>query len=217
MAKKTTKTVDLSTMKLSTMTVAQLLSILNVHGAELGSQLSQQMSQQISKAVGALQSDMASRFLSKDDIDIGMYERLRADGASDQAAWNYKRNTTDFLIGTNNVSDQSTKQNQLNRMVEMSINHYGTTLSDERVTKAAIRYLRDAKFQQEQRHADIASENQWTDDGEILQTANLGETVKSLQVPPAATEHNQGVIERPGFKFIPLNPADVASLFSEEE
>lgn len=158
--------------------------------AQVTQQVSQQVSEQVAKAVGQLQSDLASRTIIKADTDIGMDERIRANGARDDAAWAYKTNVSDFLIGTNNIANQGTLQNQLARMIEGSINHYNTVLADERVSKAHSNYYTLGKIQQEQRHADIATENQWESTQETANDALAAELVKSVQVPPAATENS---------------------------
>ncbi len=157
--------------------------------AQVTQQVSQQVSEQVSKAVGQLQSDLASRTIVKADTDVGMDERLRATGARENDAWGYKMNVSDFLIGTNNISNQATFQNQLARMIEGSINHYNTVLSDERVSKSHSDHYKLGKIQQENRHADIATENQWESTQESANDALAAELVKSTQVPPAATEH----------------------------
>jgi hypothetical protein len=180
-------------VKLTDLTVggmANMLSTLAAHiVAQTSQQASQQVSEQIAKAVGQLQSDLASRTIIKADTDVGMDERLRATGARENDAWGYKMNTTDFLIGTNNVAHQGVSQNQLNRMMEASVNHYSTILSDERIAKDSVRYYNLGKIQQEQRHADIATENQWESTQESANDALAAELAKSTQMTPAATEH----------------------------
>lgn len=180
-------------VKLTDLTVGGMANMLSTLAANIVAQTTQQTSQQVSeqvaKAVGQLQSDLASRTIIKSDTDVGMDERIRATGARENDAWGYKMNTTDFLIGTNNVSHQGVNQNQLNRMMEASVNHYGTILADERIAKDAVRYYGLGKIQQEQRHADIATENQWEDVKELAGDGLAAELVKSVQVPPAATEY----------------------------
>lgn len=144
-------------------------------------QISAQVAKQIEQVVGSLQSDLASRMVVKDDIDVKADERFRATGARDDASWTYKTNVSDFLAGTNNVSNQGTLQNQMSRMIEASVNAYAEGLATNN------RYI-NAKWQQELRHADIATENQWESTQETANDALAGEIAKSTQVPPAATE-----------------------------
>lgn len=136
-----------------------------------------QQSTQMSKQIGAMQSDLAGRFITQSDIDVGQAESLRATRARGYDT-----------IGAASASHLHRGYTQFDRMVESSVNHYSTVLADERLAKAKIGYYDTAKIAQEIGHRDIAIEDQWESDKEALVAAIIGEVVKSIQVPPAATE-----------------------------
>jgi len=110
-------------------------------------QIAQVTKETIAQAVGELQSDLASRGVIKYDEDIGQAERLRQLMSRSAAAWDYKGNVTDFVAGLNAVGHQGTGQNALDRMVEASLNHYNTTLTDERIQKSRRIEQADASTQ----------------------------------------------------------------------
>lgn len=136
-----------------------------------------QQSAQISKQIGAMQSDLAGRFITQNDIDIGQAESFRATRARGYDT-----------VGSASSAHLHRGYSQFDRMVESSVNHYSTVLADERTAKAKIGYYDTAKIAQEIGHRDIAIEDQWESDKEALVAAIIGEVVKSIQVPPAATE-----------------------------
>lgn len=156
--------------------------------ASQSNQIAGQIAQQVDQTIGKLSSDLAGRTIIQSDVDVDNLERFRATAGRDHDAWAYKTNVTDFVIGTNAAANQGTMQTQVQRMVEASLNHYATTLADERVSKAHIGFYKKSKLAQELAHADIAREDQWESDKEALVSAIVGEVVKSIQVPPAATE-----------------------------
>lgn len=183
-------------IRLTSLTVADLAAMLATAASNTVAQTSQQVAQQtaqqiadqLARAVGQLQSDLASRtiVMNKADTDIGMDERIRSTGAGMDAAWQYKTNISDFLIGTQNIANQATNQNQLARMIEGSINHYNAVLSDERIAKDRTNYYTGSKIQQEQRHADIASERQWDTNIEVAKDAIAKEIVDAVTANIAA-------------------------------
>lgn len=158
-------------------------------------QAAKSVSQEITALKGSLSSDFVSRFLSAADVDQGDDEQRRADQALGFGGRVYKHNIYDLgkaadlnRQDTDFSSYKEELQQQHLQMTQASLDHYKTILSDERVAKDNIRYYGSAKIQQEQRHADIATEDQWESEKEALVAAIVGEVVKSIQVPPAANE-----------------------------
>lgn len=154
----------------------------NQISSQIAQQVSKQISEQISSSIGKTSSDLQSRAIVQSDVDVNSEERIRSSAAREDALIGYKSNVTDFLIGTDAVNTQRNSTSALSRMVEASVNHYATTLSDERIHKASL-------LNAQHRHTDIAVENQWESGQEALVDAIVGEVLKSIQVPPAATEY----------------------------
>jgi hypothetical protein len=153
-------------------------------------QLSSQVAKEISQAVGSLQSEFASRNLviDKDADSVKSDERMRATAGRGDSYLEYKTNVNDFDVAADLRSqdkDIRSHKADLNhatvKLLNISLDNYATVLSNER------KYT-TSKWQQELRHADIATENQWEDPNEIAGNALSGEIAKSVQVPPAATE-----------------------------
>lgn len=158
-------------------------------------QAAKSISQDITALKGSLSSDFVNRFLSAADVDQGDDEQRRSDQALGFGGRVYKHNVYDFGKATNlNAldADYRAKKAELDSITTKILNtgadHYASILSDERKMKNSIDYYSGAKKQQEQRHADIATEDQWESEKEALVAAIVGEVVKSIQVPPAATE-----------------------------
>lgn len=158
-------------------------------------QTAKQTAQSIAETVGSLQSDFASRFLTKADIDMADEERMRATGARDDAYLAFKTNVNDFdKAGDLRSQDKDIRElkSQLNKahldILQRSIDHYSSVLSDERTAKYGSDFYRKNLKAQTLAHTDIAREDQWESDKEAIVTAVLSELVKSVQVPKAATE-----------------------------
>lgn len=159
-----------------------------VQQASQDSQQAAQAVKQIEQVVGSLQSDFASRTVTKDDIDVKADESMRSDTALGYGGRVYKHNVYDFGMATDIVQhaiDVRKHQADLNqitiKLLSGSVDGY---LSSQGLNE---RY-NNAKWQQELRHSDIASENQWEDEKELAGSIAGLETAKSVQVPPAATE-----------------------------
>lgn len=188
--------------ELSEATIAKLISQAVAQGVQDLKQQVQQASQDSQQAVqaaksitqdiaalkGSLSSDLVSRFVAKDDIDVGDDEQRRSDQALGFGGRVYKHNVYDFgqakelVTASQQLSLHQANLNQATiKLVNGSIDQYlaGGQLNG--------RY-NNAKWQQELRHSDIASENQWEDEKELAGSVAALETAKSTQVPPAVTE-----------------------------
>lgn len=161
-----------------------------VQQAAQDSQQAVQSAKQIEQTIGSLQSDFASRTsTTNNDADsVKSDERMRAQAADSNAAWAFKTNVYDFGRASDilNASQQfNLHQANLNqaviKLVNGSVDHYleGTQLNSR---------FANAKWQQELRHSDIATENQWESTQETANDSIAAELAKSTQMPDAATE-----------------------------
>lgn len=170
---------------LSTLTVDQFVKALAdtmvsanaAQSNQISSQLAQQVANQVSETIGKLQSDMATRTISSTTTerheDVDSTERMKANAGREDGLLGYKSNVTDFIIGTNAVANQQAVQSAVVRMIEGSLNHYNTMLSDERIQKAGI-------LGAQNRHTDIAVEKQWATSQKNLSDAIVADVVKGL-------------------------------------
>ena len=151
-------------------------------------QAAKSISQDITALKGSLSSDFVNRFLSAADVDQGDDEQRRADQALGFGGRVYKHNVYD-MAKASDLNRQDTDYASFKRQLEeqyldmnkASIDHYKTILSDERIAKEKVRYYGGAKIQQEQRHADIATEDQWESDKEAIVTAVLTRLAKQQE------------------------------------
>lgn len=137
-------------VKLVSITVADTAAML----ATLGTDMKSQIAAQLQQTLGQMQSDLVSRFVTKDDIDIGFGERLRSNAGHDDSAWKFKTNVYDFAVARDVHSKMQTGSDVYAKILNAGADHYATMLSDERLNKHSKRV-------HELRHADIAAENQW--------------------------------------------------------
>lgn len=158
-------------------------------------QISAQVAKQIEQTIGSLQSDFSSRTstIVNDADSVKSDERMRAQAADSNSAWAFKTNVYDF----GQAKELLTASQQLS-LHQANLNAATIKLVNGAVDKflydgQSASHLNDrynnAKWQQELRHSDIASENQWEDKVELAGDIAGLETAKSTQVPPAATEH----------------------------
>ena len=160
-----------------------------VQQAAIDSSQAVQTAKDTAQTIGQLQSDFASRMVVKDDVDVKADERLRAQGADSNSAWAFKTNVYDFGAAAGLLT-----QKEDTRLHEKSLQAQQLATSQAGIDAyrgllvGMVKYV-SGKWQQELRHSDIATENQWEDPNEIAGNALSGEIAKSVQVPPAATEH----------------------------
>lgn len=154
--KETDVTLNLESL-VSQLTISQLLTLLRTtfvqEQAQGVGQISTVVKDSIATAVGELQSDLASRGVIKYDEDIGFAERMRQIMSNQASSWGYKGNITDFLTGMGGVSNKGNLDQLFQQMVQGAVNHFNTTLTDERIAKS--RRLENADSSTQAKDAEV--------------------------------------------------------------
>lgn len=156
--------------------------------SQQAAQAAKSVAQDITALKGSLSSDFASRMSIASDVDQGDDEQRRSDQALGFGGRVFKHNVYDLGIAADLVShviDVRKHQADLNQItIKLLSGSVDSYLGGQQLNS---RY-NNAKWQQELRHSDISTENQWEDSKELAGDIAGLEAAKSVQVPPAATE-----------------------------
>ena len=153
-------------------------------------QAAKQAAQAAQQVVGSLQNDVASRTstIVGDADSVKSDERMRSAAGRGESYLEFKTNTFDFSKAMDAIKQQEDTRLHEKDLRAQQIAAAQAGVDAYRGILAGVTQFINAKWQQELRHSDIATENQWEDPNEIAGNALSGEIAKSVQVPPAATE-----------------------------
>jgi hypothetical protein len=155
------------------------------------SQQAVQSAKQVEQTIGSLQSDFSSRTsgIVSDADSVKADERMRATAARGNDFVEFKTNTFDYSKAMDLIRQQEdTRVHEKDLKSQQLATSQAGLDAYRNILIGATQFI-NAKWQQELRHSDIATENQWEDPNEVASNALSGEIAKSLQVPPAATEY----------------------------